>query len=299
MSGSLLVNGKQRFVDNNGAALVGGKVYFYIPSTTTPKNTYQDRAQTILNTNPVILDSRGEAVIWGAGAYRQILKDSLDNTIWDQETYGVDPDLYLQKAQNLADLTSASAARGNLGLDGLVVPVGAMVCWPGAVIPSNYLVCDGAAVSRTTYASLFSVVGTTFGAGDGSTTFNLPDARGRALFGKDNMGGSAANRITNAISGITGTTLGASGGDERLFQHTHTVNVTDPGHSHTITRWEGYAAGTAVLSSRDATSFNAGNLAGAIQNASTGITATAVNAGAGTAQNMPPALIVNIIIRAT
>jgi hypothetical protein len=82
----LLPNGKQQFTDNNGVPLNGGKVYFYIPNTTTFKNTYQDEAQTILNTNPVVLDSSGRASIWGTGDYRQQVYDSNGNLIWDQTT---------------------------------------------------------------------------------------------------------------------------------------------------------------------------------------------------------------------
>lgn len=85
---SLLPNGKQTFVDTNGVPLAGGTVDFYIPSTTTRKDTYQDSRLTIANANPVTLDSAGRAVIFGSGAYRQIVKDSLGNTIWDQETNG-------------------------------------------------------------------------------------------------------------------------------------------------------------------------------------------------------------------
>jgi hypothetical protein len=80
----LLPNGKQTFFDNNGDPLNAGKVYHYIPGTTTFKDTWQDRDAIALNTNPIILDAAGRAVIWGDGAYRQVLKDSLDNTIWDQ-----------------------------------------------------------------------------------------------------------------------------------------------------------------------------------------------------------------------
>jgi microcystin-dependent protein len=82
--------------------------------------------------------------------------------------------------------------------------------------------CFGQAVSRSDYASLFTAIGTTYGSGDGSTTFTLPDMRGRVAAGKDDMGGSTAGRITSGNSGITGTTLSAAGGDERLHQHTHT-----------------------------------------------------------------------------
>lgn len=83
---ALLPNAKQSFFDNNGNPLAGGQVFFYIPNTSTLKNTYQDKEQTILNTNPVILDSRGEAVIWGNGTYRQVVKDADGNLIWDRIT---------------------------------------------------------------------------------------------------------------------------------------------------------------------------------------------------------------------
>jgi hypothetical protein len=81
---SQLPNGKQQFIDGNGLPLVGGSVFHYIPSTTTPKTTYQDEALTIANPNPIILDARGQAIIWGSGDYRQVLQDSLGNLIWDQ-----------------------------------------------------------------------------------------------------------------------------------------------------------------------------------------------------------------------
>lgn len=78
--------GEQQFCDTNGAPLSGGSVAFYIPGTTTPKNTWQDAGKTVLNTNPVILDSAGRAIIYGNGSYRQIVKDSLGNQIWDEVT---------------------------------------------------------------------------------------------------------------------------------------------------------------------------------------------------------------------
>src|SRR5258708_1641045 len=68
------------------SSLAGGKVYFYVPNTTTFKNTWLSAGQTVLNANPVPLDQNGCAVIYGTGSYRQILQDSLSNTIWDQVT---------------------------------------------------------------------------------------------------------------------------------------------------------------------------------------------------------------------
>lgn len=97
------------------------------------------------------------------------------------------------------------------------VPAGSVLSYAGASAPSGWLLCDGTAVSRTTYAALYAVIGDTYGAGDGSTTFDLPDLRGRAVFGKDDMGGSAASRLTGNPdngSGIDGSALGNAGGQE-------------------------------------------------------------------------------------
>lgn len=84
MSG-ILPLAKTTFFDANGNPLAGGKVYFYIPGTTTPKDTYADSAGT-LNTNPVVLDAAGRATIWGLGSYRQIVEDAGGATIWDAVT---------------------------------------------------------------------------------------------------------------------------------------------------------------------------------------------------------------------
>lgn len=81
-----LPDGKSQFLDANGNPLAAGYVYHYIPSTSTPKDTYQDINATILNTNPVVLDAAGRAVIFGTGAYRQVVTDSLGNQQWDQVT---------------------------------------------------------------------------------------------------------------------------------------------------------------------------------------------------------------------
>lgn len=86
MTVSILPNGKAQFIDINGAPLVGGKVYFFVPSTEDAKDTWQDMAGTTLNTNPIILDERGQAAIWGDGNYRQRVLDIDDNEIWDVET---------------------------------------------------------------------------------------------------------------------------------------------------------------------------------------------------------------------
>lgn len=82
----VIPNGEATFLDANGEPLAGGSVTFYLPGTTTPKNTWQDSGQVTPNANPLTLDSAGRAIIWGYGTYRQIVKDSSGNTIWDQNT---------------------------------------------------------------------------------------------------------------------------------------------------------------------------------------------------------------------
>lgn len=119
-------------------------------------------------------------------------------------------------------------------------PIGAMLPYGGDTAPPNWLLCYGQAISRATYATLFGIFGTKYGAGDGSTTFNLPDWRGRSFFGLDNMGGTDANRVTTAGSGIDGKTLGAAGGaqsvtlaETQMPAHTHGASTESAGnHAH-------------------------------------------------------------------
>ena len=116
-------------------------------------------------------------------------------------------------------------------LTGIVaMPTGAVVPFAGvsANTPTGFLLCHGQAVSRTTYSGLFAVVSAHYGAGDGSSTFNLPDLRGRVVAGKDNMGGTSADRLTGLTGGIDGDVLGRTGGEQ-------SVSITEaqlPAHSH-------------------------------------------------------------------
>jgi hypothetical protein len=82
-----LPQGKQVFLDDNGEPLAGGFVYMYVPSTTTDKDTWKNESETELNTNPIELDASGRAIIFGNGAYRQIVKDADGVTIWDKNVH--------------------------------------------------------------------------------------------------------------------------------------------------------------------------------------------------------------------
>ncbi len=137
--------------------------------------------------------------------------------------------------------STAEQARANLGLGSLsVVPTGTVLPFAGNLAPDGYLFCAGQTISRTTYADLFATIGTIYGAGNGTTTFALPDLRGRAVAGKDNMGGTSSNRIANVFDGDV---LGATGGSEthplteaQLASHSHTGTAASAGlHSHTGT----------------------------------------------------------------
>lgn len=112
------------------------------------------------------------------------------------------------------------------------VPIGAVIDYTGTTAPnSNFALAYGQCISRTTYAALFAIHGTSFGACDGTTTFGLPDIQGRAIFGKSNMSGSDSGRITVAGGNFDGTVLGGAGG---LQNHTLTI-AESASHTHTGT----------------------------------------------------------------
>jgi microcystin-dependent protein len=181
--------------------------------------------------------------------------------------------------------TWTSAAAPTSFVSGMLMP------YAGTTAPSGWLLCYGQAVSRTTYASLFSAISITYGSGDGTTTFNLPDFRGRIAAGQDNMGGSAASRLTTAVSGVDGTTVGASGGDQRQQSHTHTATVTDPGHNHTFAS-VGAAGGAGNIQSGGGTVTTPPT-----STSTTGISVANSTTGAGSSQNVQPTLVVTYIIK--
>lgn len=177
------------------AFLPGGKLYTYEAGTTNPLATYSDQALTVPNTNPIVLDAAGQATIFveDGVAYKLVLTDENDVQIWSVDNISVPQ-------------VAAAPAASN-------VPVGGQIPYGGDTAPSGWLLCDGTAVSRTTYADLFAVIGTKYGVGNGSTTFNVPDKRGRFPLGKAAAG--------------TGATIGEHGGS---LDHTH----TGPSHTHPV-----------------------------------------------------------------
>jgi hypothetical protein len=116
----LVPNGMQQFVDGNGAPYASGLVYTYVPYTTSPKTTWKDPGLAVPNTNPIVLDSSGRAIIYGSGQYRQILQNSSGVTIWDQLTYGISSVFYgnIGANQLLGNPTGSAAQPQALGVAG-------------------------------------------------------------------------------------------------------------------------------------------------------------------------------------
>jgi microcystin-dependent protein len=165
-----------------------------------------------------------------------------------------------------------------ISVTGGLIPSGLVSPFAGTAAPTGWLLCDGSAVSRSTYAALFGTIGMTYGAGDGTTTFNLPDLRGRVAAGKDNMGGTAANRLTAAsAAALNGTVLGGNGGNQQ-----HQLTMAElASHTHAI-----HLSGTASSSS------------GANEPHTTGPTKnTAPTGGDQPHNNVQPTLILNYIIK--
>jgi microcystin-dependent protein len=175
------------------------------------------------------------------------------------------------------------------------LPAGTIVQWPGATAPANWLICNGAAVSRTTYASLFAAIGVQYGSGDGSTTFNLPDLRGRVVAGLDST--QSEFNFLGEIGGAKTHTLTTS----EIPAHSHTFSgttSTDGNHTHPYywTNSSGVASGsnpnylTNVNSSGNST-----GAAGAHSHTYSGTTSSVGSGGAH--NNLQPYIVLNYIIK--
>ena len=348
---------KAQFIDAAGIPLAGGFLYTYAAGTTTPQATYTDSTSATANSNPIVLDSRGEANIWLASStYKFKLTDANGTEIWTVDNIaapstalspvfdsnvtisadGPGPALLISQAgagaairvQDEADpdatpfvidtngnagfgtATPANAidvAGGTIqvsastgtsrttisanstdsffaatsdrnftiqtnavtrltvnstaatatvpvvlpanpttslqaatkGYVDLGSPAGIIAPFGGTTAPSGWLACNGAAVSRVDYATLFAVIGTTWGAGDGSVTFNVPDLRGTFLRG-------------TGTNGTYGTAVGQAVGTyaaDTYLNHSHTATSSDSGHTHTYTAAGGNQNGGAPGSS--------------------------------------------------
>lgn len=174
-----------------------------------------------------------------------------------------------------AQLASGSVSQAKLAA-GVYVPIGGIVQFGGSSAPSNWVLCDGSAISRTTYADLFTALSTTYGAGDGSTTFNVPDLRGRMAVGK------GTNTDVDALGDNDGVTTVAN----RTPKHYHSL-TTGRGGSFATTENSGASGNSNYYTTATFTNghkvFNA-----------TGMTTSGNTSNLDT----PAFIVVNFIIRA-
>lgn len=181
------------------------------------------------------------------------------------------------------------------------IPIGGSIEYWGTSAPnSSFVFPYGQAISRTTYSTLFALLGTTHGVGDGSTTFNLPDLRGRVAACPDNMGGSDANRLVSSASmAAQRNGIGGVGGESahtlitsEMPSHNHTA--TDSGHTHP-------QASNTLVASGGAGNYGPGgnpiSAAASTTQAGTASITVGNTGGGGAHDNVQPTILCNRIIR--
>lgn len=206
--------------------------------------------------------------------------------------------VYLSSKQSWVSADSPEALAFRVNNAELLAPIGTIHMYAGSNAPAGYLLCEGQAVSRSEYARLFNQIGSTYGAGNGSTTFNIPDLRGRVAVGRDSSG--------------TFANIAATGGAEthaldvtQIPSHTHIQNShnhTQNSHGHGTNTRIGWGAGSRGLdwgrtdANSPATAWGAGSSSTTASNQST--TATNQNTGSSSPHNnLQPYNTVNYIIK--
>jgi len=250
-----------QFTTTAGAPLIGGKVYTYAAGTTTPLASYTDNTGATANTNPVILDTRGEAAIWlSPASYKFVLKDSNDVTIWTSDNLGglnISPAFTgVPTAPTAISGTNTTqiATTAFVQLSAVAaIPVGGIILWSGSVasIPAGWLLCNGA--------------------------YSTPNLADRFVIGAGNLYAPAG-----------------AGGSTDLVVPSHTHSVTDPGHAHNIASENNNTAGApANISSFSTTSTP---VTRATNSATTGVSIVTTGVSPVNA-NMPPYYALCYIIK--
>jgi len=291
---SSLAGSGSQFFDNSGVPLSGGLIYTYAAGGTTPLVTYTSSTGLTAHPNPIVLDSAGRVnEIWIAEgtSYKFVVKTSVGVTIGTFDNLFPIASLPVSVYNGGTGATTAAQARTNLGLSTLLIPSGTIAMWPTVTPPTDWLLCDGTAVSRTTYSTLFVLFGTTFGAGNGSTTFNLPNYKNRMPYGADTVAIGATGGSANSV----------------VVSHTHTATstststVTDPGHFHISGFSSGGGGTSAYLKAQNAAAevslVNTSTQTTGVTVATATATTNTTEGVSGTGANLPPYLAINFIIK--
>lgn len=295
-----------------GAPASGYQMFSYAGGTTTKLAAFTDSTGLTTLPNPIILNTRGDVAASSVGTSTGLWIDPTltYKFVFTTPTAGDPPATSIWTLDNVVNpAASVLAALAAYEAQLAGCPIGTIIPYGGTTEPTGWHFCAGQAISRTTYSALFAIIGTQFGVGDASTTFNLPDLRGRYPMGADNMNGTAANRVSFSVAGITATVVGTAGGsqyaqkDTLTAVSTPTMFVTDPGHVHQEAIGQGAAgASSSWTIGNTGTPTGAANLN--TETATTALTVTAtiattVTSGLiGVTQNIPPTQISNYIIYA-
>ncbi len=193
------------------------------------------------------------------------------------------------------------------------VPIGASMDYWGTVAPTGWVFANGQSLSRTSYALLFAVLSTTYGAPD-ANTFRVPNRCESFSVGRAFMGGAAGLNRMNIIANIN--VLGAVVGNQDMAAHSHALNWSDPGHAHVVVdggHLHGYAnpglfsvPGSGVLAAGTDITLGSSGVAPtdartaniAVAANTTGIAASNATTGTGNQFNIPPAVVCNVILYA-
>lgn len=196
--------GSQFTVDNNTLVLVGNKVQV-ADNSILPTKFFSGAIGNGLervNSNNILKTKVGGSITYDGAGAMIVSNGSLTNANFTNAPANTVKGR-LNSVGPLQDLSVSDLATLLAGVFA-TVPIGTVIDWAGtsASVPATYLECNGQAVSRTTYASLFATLSTTWGAGDGSTTFNVPDLRRRTTVG---AGGASTATLLNSVGSVGGS----------------------------------------------------------------------------------------------
>jgi microcystin-dependent protein len=304
-----------QFFDNSGVPLAGGLIYSYLAGTTTPLVTYTSSTGLTAHPNPIVLDSAGrinEVWIPEGTNCKFVLQTSTNVLIGTYDSLFPIASLPVSVYNGGTGATTAEGARINLGLGTFLVPTGSLIMWPSVTIPTDWKLCNGDAISRTTFATLFSLIGTTFGAGDGTTTFNLPNYKNRMPYGADTVAVGATGGSANAIV-VSHNHGGVTGGQSNEHIHVYSGTTTGQSAAHTHTYSQSGTSGpggdlnifftsngafSTQLTTSSTSNDHTHNYSGNTGNTNVDHTHSIATDGAsGTNANLPPYLGINFIIK--
>lgn len=307
------INGNQvRLTQNGGVAGTPGSISNLVPPANAAYNAsnqtfiFQSAANTSAN-----LDA--SSVI-----FRDLVANSNGITLSAPSSLSSNYTITLPSSTPSTVTPVTMDSSGNLGTSQITLamlsaivaqalnPTGTILAYGGSntSIPSGYFLCDGSLYSRTTYAQLFTAIGSNYGNGDGTSTFAVPDLRGIFLRGTDLGRGAdpdTASRGSSATQGGSSNAGDAVGSfQSNAFEvHNHPVTVSDPGHHHTMSSFQ---AGSTTISGANtqvvSSPVNTGTATSTTTTTvGTGITAVTANEGQSNGETRPVNVYVNYIIK--